>query len=192
MDVRFVGSVLRLEDLPRDGRPEIALAGRSNVGKSSLLNTLVQRHNIAKVSKTPGKTRCMNYYLVDNMFYFVDLPGYGFARTSKALRQHWGEVIPAYLGGRSSLRGIIHLIDARHPPMETDKELFHALVQEFRLPVLLVATKSDKLKMSQKKQMLNVIKQHLECPEDTPIVLFSSISGEGKNILWQLIRQLIA
>ena len=189
MEARLIASALRLEDFPPSTKMEIAFAGRSNVGKSSLLNSLIGRKNLAKVSKTPGKTQCINFYEVENKYYFVDLPGYGYARTSMALRQRWGVIIPDYLRSRKNLRCLLQLVDARHPPMPSDQELFDALQNEFRLPVIVVATKSDKINTSRKKQVLNEIKAHFKSTQDYPIVLFSSVTGEGKNAVWQLIRE---
>ncbi len=189
MEARLIASALRLEDFPPSTKLEIAFAGRSNVGKSSLLNSIIGRKKMAKVSKTPGKTQCINFYEVENKYYFVDLPGYGYARTSMALRQRWGVIIPDYLRSRRNLRCVLQLVDARHPPMPSDQELFYALQDEFHLPVIVVATKSDKINASRKRQVISEIKTHLKSAEDFPIVLFSSVTGEGKNALWQLIRE---
>lgn len=187
---RFVVSAMRPEDFPRDRKPEIAFAGRSNVGKSSLLNAMVGRKGLAKTSKTPGKTRTINFFEIDGRFYFVDLPGYGFAKAPRRLKQQWGDLIPQYLKTRADLRMVVHLIDARHPPMPNDYELLD-LLGTIRIPVLLVATKSDKLKPSQRNGSLQRIRQDLELDDDALVVLFSSVTGEGARAVWDVLRERI-
>ncbi|HNR32021.1 MAG TPA: ribosome biogenesis GTP-binding protein YihA/YsxC, partial [Candidatus Hydrogenedentes bacterium] len=142
--VKFVRSVWRAEDHPRDGRPEIAFVGRSNVGKSTLLNALLNRKALAKTSTTPGKTQAINYFNVNDKFYFVDLPGYGFAKVPKQLKEQWLRVMTQYLLERAALRLVVALVDARHEVSPKDVDVLH-LLEDAERPTLIVATKIDKL-----------------------------------------------
>lgn len=145
---------------PRSPRPEIAVSGRSNVGKSSLLNTLLGRKNFARVSKEPGKTRTVNFYLVDDRFYFVDLPGYGYAKVSAEMRGQWRRVIFDYIDGRDAIGGVVQLIDARHAPMKDDLVVLEKLIGSGR-PFLVVMTKADKINRGQRSKVLTVFREHL-------------------------------
>ncbi len=174
----FVSSFVDTKGLPQDNFPEIALVGRSNVGKSSLINKLVNRKNLAKSSSTPGKTRLINYYLINNEWYMVDLPGYGFAKVSKAEKEKWGKMIEKFLSTREQLQGVIQLIDIRHAPSQNDIIMMEWL-QHHELPILLVATKADKVSRNEKHKNLAVINKTLNLlPGQTPIP-FSAESGEG-------------
>lgn len=184
----LIASALSPEDFPPANKPEIAFAGRSNVGKSSLLNTLVGRKGLAQVSKSPGKTQCIHFYEVEGSYRFVDLPGYGYARVSKSLRQQWGVVIPQYIKTRSTLRAVVHVIDSRHDPMESDIELLRFL-REMPVSILFAATKSDKLKSSERRKIVDGLKRGLELNEEDRFVLFSSVTGEGCRELWRAIRE---
>jgi len=183
----FVKSALGPQDCPRDRRPEFAFAGRSNVGKSSLLNRLLRRKGLAKTSKTPGKTRTLNFFSVNGRFYFVDLPGYGYARVPKRLKDTWGSMITTYLTAREPLQMVAHLIDSRHPPTPNDHELL-ALLEEARVPTLLVATKFDKLKSSQRKPAIDAIRADLELDDDALVIPFSSVTGQGVKELWDVVE----
>jgi GTP-binding protein len=167
---------------PKDGKPEIALAGRSNVGKSSLINTFLGRKSLARTSSTPGKTRTINFYGVNDEWYFVDLPGYGYAKASKEDKARWGSFIEAYLTGRRELAGTIHLIDMRHPPMDSDKTMAEWL-RHYGVPVLVVGTKADKLSRGQWAKQTKLIRQGLSLSEQTPVIAFSAVSGAGKDEL---------
>ncbi len=184
----FIKSALLPKDFPRDGRPELAFAGRSNVGKSTLLNKLLNRRGLAKTSKTPGKTRTINFFSVNERFYFVDLPGYGFAKVPKDLKATWGDMITAYLKEREPLRLVAHLIDARHPPTPNDHELLE-LLDDAEVPTLLLATKIDKLKKSQRKASVETIRRDFELDEDALILPVSSETGEGIKELWQVLEE---
>lgn len=185
--VQFVGSFTHLGQLPKRRLPEVAFAGRSNVGKSSLINSLLGKKNIAKTSSTPGKTRQLNYILVNERFYFVDLPGYGFARVSRQEREQWGKLIEQYIKQSASLRLIISIIDVRHGPMESDIELIRWLAFLQR-EVLVVATKADKLSRSQLVQAENRITRAIEAfPVHGP-VFYSARTGTGKKQLWKSIE----
>ncbi len=187
VSARFVKSAMLPQDFPREGYPEIAFAGRSNVGKSSLLNSLLGRKGLAKTSKTPGKTRTVNFFAVNERFYFVDLPGYGYARVARSLKETWGRMITSYVAEREALRLVVQLIDARHPPTPNDHELL-ALLDEARVPTLLVATKFDKLKQSERHHTLKVIQKELELDEEAALIPCSSVTGEGIKELWSFIE----
>ncbi|HOJ33773.1 MAG TPA: ribosome biogenesis GTP-binding protein YihA/YsxC [Candidatus Hydrogenedentes bacterium] len=184
----LIASALSPEDFPPANKPEIAFAGRSNVGKSSLLNALVGRKGLAQVSKSPGKTQCIHFYEIDGKFRFVDLPGYGFARVSKSLRQQWGVVIPQYIKTRPTLRAVVHVIDSRHAPMESDIELLQFL-REIPVSILFAATKSDKLKSSERSKVVDVLKRGLALNEEDRFFLFSSVTREGCRELWRAIQE---
>jgi len=182
----YVKSAILPEHFPRDGRPEIAFAGRSNVGKSTLLNVLLNKNNLAKTSKRPGKTQMINFFDVNGNIYFVDLPGYGFAKVSKALREEWGRAITDYLATRNTLRIVAHLIDIRHKPSQNDHELLD-LLEEAKVPTVLVATKIDKLGAAERLRYLDALAEELDFDDDVPIIPFSAISKEGLRELWNTI-----
>lgn len=182
----FIISAVGPKQYPTDGLPEIALAGRSNVGKSSLINALINRKNLARTSSKPGKTQTLNFYKIEEQFYFVDLPGYGFARVSKAEREKWGKMIEHYLSKREQLRMVIHLIDVRHPPTKDDQMMYEWL-QHFQVPTLVVATKADKISKGQWQKHLKVIKETLALSPHTPLLLFSAETKHGKDEVWQEI-----
>jgi GTP-binding protein len=184
----FVKSALRPEDFPRDGRPEIAFAGRSNVGKSSLLNRLLKRKGLAKTSKSPGKTRTINFFDVNGKLYFVDLPGYGYAKAPKAMQATWAKVLTGYLAGRESLRLVAALLDARHKPTQRDLDLLE-LLGEAGLPTVIVATKVDKLKRAERTRALRVLRETLDLDEESLLIPFSAVTGEGCRELWQVIEE---
>lgn len=173
---QFIGSFVNLGQLPEGELPEIALVGRSNVGKSSLINKLVNRRNLAKSSSTPGKTRTINYYLIDEQWYLVDLPGYGYARVSKTEKEKWGQMIETYLHNRTQLQGVIQLLDIRHAPNENDF-LMKNWLQQSGVPLLLVATKADKVSRGARGKNLAVIRKTLNLVA-TPLC-FSAQTGEG-------------
>lgn len=188
--VDFKISAAGKNQFPREGLPEIAFVGRSNVGKSSLLNTLVGRRNLARVSQTPGKTRLINFFLVNDRFYLVDLPGYGFARVSKDVKLQWGKLIETYLRERRELIGVVQLIDLRHPPFVADGQMLNAL-GEFRLPLIIVATKADKISRGRRQEQVKQIRSLLHLPADFPVICHSVKTGEGREELLALIQQLL-
>lgn len=181
----------RKDQLPDSDFMEIAFAGKSNVGKSSLLNSLINRKALARTSSKPGKTQTINFYNVEEQLYFVDLPGYGYAKVSQAERQRWGRFIEEYLSGRQQLRQVVLLVDIRHQPGENDRIMYDWMVYEGFQP-LIVATKLDKLKRSQVKKHLNVIQKAFKMPDQKNIIPFSATTKQGKEEIWNYFDQLLA
>src|SRR5665647_335108 len=186
----FVSSYVDIISLPVDNLPEIAMVGRSNVGKSSLINKVVNRKNLAKSSSTPGKTRTINYYILNSEWYMVDLPGYGFARVSKAEREKWGRMIEKYLSNRGQLRGVVQLLDIRHPPTENDIKMKQWL-EHYEIPILLVATKTDKVSRNEKNKNIAVIKKTLNLSPDQLPIAFSAESGEGLAEVKEALEEIL-
>lgn len=170
--------------------PEIAFSGRSNVGKSSLLNTLVRRKSFARVSSTPGKTREINFFRVNEAFHLVDLPGYGYARVSKAARDAWRPLIEGYLRTSEHLRGVVQLIDSRHPPSDDDHRMMHYLAS-IGVPTIVVATKVDKLKRAERAPTLGALAAQLGVDDDQ-LIPFSAHTGEGRDELAEAIVSLLS
>ena len=183
---KFVKSALKREEYPRDRRPEVAFVGRSNVGKSTLLNTLLGRQGLAKTSGTPGKTQTINFFDVNGSIYFVDLPGYGYAKVPKQLKAQWNRVMVEYVQDREPLCMVAALVDARHEPTAQDHEML-AILDEAEVPTLVVATKIDKLKRSQRKTNLERIRRSLDLDDDALVLPFSGVSKEGLRELWDVI-----
>lgn len=175
----FIVSAVGEGDLPADGLPEVALAGRSNVGKSSLINRLVQRRHLARTSSAPGKTQQLNYYRIDGALYLVDLPGYGFVRGGVALRHRLGRLVETYLERRQELRAILQLVDARHGPTELDLSMLGWLKGRPQ-PFLLVFTKIDKLSRQQLQRRLGQLAAAGDLA-GVPYLLFSAVTGEGRE-----------
>ncbi len=172
----YAVSAVREDQCPKDNVPEIALAGRSNVGKSSLINTLLKRKNLARTSSQPGKTQTLNFYIVNEEFYLVDVPGYGYAKVSQKQREAFGEMIQDYLETRPNLKGLIILVDARHEPTKDDIAMYD-YAQYLNLPILVVCTKMDKIKKSQVNKVLSNLKKHLDLNyENVSVLTFSSVS----------------
>ncbi|MCL5056996.1 MAG: ribosome biogenesis GTP-binding protein YihA/YsxC [Actinobacteria bacterium] len=182
----FIKSANGLKDCPAGEFPEIALAGRSNVGKSSFFNRMVNRKSLARTSNTPGRTRLINYFLVNGSFYLVDLPGYGYARVPEKMKVEWGKNIRDYLENRGNLEGVVLLLDIRHRPTEMDVNL-HGWLEQAGIPVILVATKADKLSKSQALNQLNIIRKSLDLDDERPLVPFSAKTGQGRDELWNII-----
>ncbi|AHF19514.1 MAG: ribosome biogenesis GTP-binding protein YihA/YsxC [Leuconostoc mesenteroides] len=188
-NVEMVMSAVSASQYPTDGKPEIALVGRSNVGKSSLTNTLIQRKNFARTSSQPGKTQTLNFYDVEDKLYFVDVPGYGYAKVSKAQREAFGVMIEEYITSRKQLRGVISLVDARHEPSEDDISMYEWL-HYYNIPILVVATKSDKISRGKFNKAESVIKKALSFDnEDSDFQFFSSETKYGKDEVWRWIEQ---
>ena len=172
----YAVSAVREDQYPKDDLPEIALSGRSNVGKSSLINTLLNRKNLARTSSQPGKTQTLNFYLVNDEVYLVDVPGYGYARVSQKKRQEFGEMIQDYLETRPNLKGLVILIDSRHEPTKDDIAMYN-YAQYLNLPILVVCTKIDKIKRSQVNKVMSRLKKNIDLNYDHVTVLtFSSVT----------------
>ena len=189
--VEFAGSLFDAgAPLPGD-LPQVAFSGRSNVGKSSLINVLLRRtrKKIARVSATPGKTRSLNFYLVNDRFFLVDLPGFGFAKVSARVRQSWRKLVEEYLVGEPKLRGVVHLVDSRHDPTATDLEMVEFLAAR-GLPTLVVLTKMDKLKRMAREKVVATAVERLKVDEDQ-VLNFSSKTGQGREELLAALDDLI-
>ncbi|NLB88150.1 MAG: YihA family ribosome biogenesis GTP-binding protein [Syntrophomonadaceae bacterium] len=186
----FVGSFVSFDQLPEDNLPEIALVGRSNVGKSSLINKILNRKKLAKSSSTPGKTRTINYYLINNEWYLVDLPGYGYAKVSKAEQARWAKMIETYLAKRESLRGVMHLIDIRHPPTNNDITMKDWLMS-VELPVLVVATKADKISRGAQSKHLAQIRRGLDMQSGIIPIAFSAETGQGVEEVHKALEEIL-
>ncbi|MCC8067962.1 MAG: ribosome biogenesis GTP-binding protein YihA/YsxC [Clostridiales bacterium] len=175
--------------LPENTRPEVAFAGKSNVGKSSLINTLMNRKSLARTSSQPGKTQTINYYNVNRELYLVDLPGYGYAKVPQSEKEKWGRMIERYLHTSSQLRAVFLLIDIRHEPGANDKTMYEWICANGYEPVIL-ATKLDKIKRSQLQKQLKLIREGLGVRSGTQMIPFSSQTKQGREEVWKLIEEL--
>lgn len=173
--------------LPENDKMEIAFAGKSNVGKSSLINTMMNRKSYARTSQQPGKTQTINFYNINDAMYFVDLPGYGYAKVTLETKKKWGKMIENYLLKSEKLRIIFLLIDIRHEPSQNDVDMYEWILHYGFNPII-VATKSDKLKRSQLQKHISVIRKKLNCIEGTPIIPFSSLNKSGRDEVWEYIE----
>lgn len=178
----FITSAVKKNQYPLDNRIEIAFVGRSNVGKSSIINALTNRKKLAKVSQTPGKTRLINFFLINDDFYLVDLPGYGYAKVSKEEKDSWGRTIETYLTSREQLRRVVLLVDSRHKPTGDDI-LMHEWIKHFGYDVIVVATKSDKLTRNELKKNEKLIRETLKLDIGDKLYFFSSLNKNGKDEL---------
>ena len=184
---RYELTAVKPEQYPLSNIPEIALVGRSNVGKSTIINTLLNRKNLARVSSEPGKTRGINFYNIDDALYFVDLPGYGYAKVSKGEKAFWGNIIETYLNSRRQLEMVVMLVDIRHAPSEDDKVMYKWILQH-GLSHMVVATKMDKIPRSQVRNRMQDIKQVLGLSEGIVVIPFSSETRQGKDEIWTAIK----
>ncbi len=176
--------------LPDNACPEIAFAGKSNVGKSSLINALMNRKSYARTSATPGKTQTINYYNINRELYLVDLPGYGYAKVSEKEKQQWGKLIERYLYSSKQLKAVFLLIDIRHDPSANDKMMYDWIVSKGYRPII-IATKLDKIKRSQKEKHLKAIRQGIGVLPETEIVPFSALSKQGRDEIWELMERYV-
>ncbi len=186
LSIELKKTILKIQDAPRNRKPEIAFAGKSNVGKSSLLNAMWGHKNLAKTSSTPGKTQTINFFEVNQKFYMVDLPGYGYAKVPMRIKEQWNKLMFDYLTQSDKLKLVVVLIDTRHGPSEKDLILFDFL-EEHRIPTLIVATKIDKLGNAQRKIQLEKIRKDLNLDEEAIILPFSAVTKEGVAPLWKVI-----
>jgi GTP-binding protein len=184
----FVKSAFKEADWPKDPRPEIAFLGRSNVGKSSLINSLLMVRGLARTSSTPGRTQSLNFFSIDNQFRFVDVPGFGYARVPQNIRSTWGDMVTSYLANRSQLVLSIHIVDSRHEPTKQDLQL-HEWLEHSNKPRLIVATKSDKLSNNELRKNLEHIARVLG---DDSVVAYSTKNGRGRDELWRAIKSALS
>jgi len=182
-------SAVKREQYPDESFPEIAFAGRSNVGKSSIINMLVNMRKLARTSSSPGKTQTINFYRINNAFGFVDLPGYGYAKVSKTSKEQWAKMIDTYLNNRPNLLDVLQLVDIRHTPTPQDKQMY-SWIKQFGFNGIVIATKLDKITRSQRQKHLKVIREELQMNEDDLLIPVSSDNREGKEALWNAITEI--
>lgn len=185
-NAEIVLSAVSKAQYPQDDMPEIALAGRSNVGKSSFINTLLGRKNLARTSSKPGKTQQLNFYNIDDRLRFVDVPGYGYAKVSKSERAKWGKMIEEYLTSRDNLRAVVSLVDLRHDPTADDVQMYEFL-KYYEIPVIIVATKADKIPRGKWNKHEAAIKKKLNFETSDAFVIFSSETRQGFDLAWDAI-----
>ncbi len=191
-NVEITTSAVKPSQYPQTDIPEIAFVGRSNVGKSSLTNSLINRRPFARTSSQPGKTQTLNFYKVEEQVFFVDVPGYGYAKVSKKMREEFGQMIETYLTERPQLKGVISLVDARHEPSEEDIAMYNWLTY-YNIPVLVVATKADKIARGKWNKAESVIKKALEFDRETSAFqMFSAVTKSGKDEVWAWIEERMA
>lgn len=186
-NVEFVTSAVRRSQYPVDKRSEFLLVGRSNVGKSSFINTLVNRKNLARISAIPGKTQTLNFYLINESFYLVDVPGYGFAKVSRGLKNKFGLIIEDYLKERDNLKMVFMLIDFRHKPTNDDVMMYDYL-KYYNIPVTIIATKSDKVSRNSYDKNKKIIKDTLKLADEDNLILFSTVTKDGKQDIYGTIE----
>ena len=189
--VNFVTSAVRRSQYPDDKKVEFLLVGRSNVGKSSFINTLVNRKNIARTSAIPGKTQTLNFYLINDLFYLVDVPGYGFAKVSKKLKNKFGMIIEDYLKERENLKMVFMLVDFRHKPTEDDVLMYNYL-KYYNIPVTIIATKSDKVSKNNYEKNKKIIRDTLKMVDGDGLILFSMVNKNGKQDVHNIIIDILS
>lgn len=186
-NVELVISAVRPEQYPEDGLPEFALAGRSNVGKSSFINRMIGRKSMARTSSKPGKTQTLNFYKIEEQLFFVDVPGYGYAKVSKTEREAWGKMIERYITGREELKAVIQIVDLRHPPTADDCMMYDFL-KHYNIPCIIIATKADKIPKGKWDKHKKVVKDTLGMDKNDPLIVFSSEMGLGFDEVWRTIE----
>lgn len=187
-NAEIVISAVKPEQYPDSSLPEFALAGRSNVGKSSFINKMLNRKALARISSKPGKTQTLNFYIIEDSLYFVDVPGYGYAKVSKTERVMWGKMIETYITTRKQLKAVILIVDLRHPPSADDRMMYDFL-KHYQIPCIVIATKADKIPKGKWQKHLKITKETLEFDPHDEIIIFSSETGEGKDAAWQAISR---
>lgn len=188
--VDLIISAVRRSQYPTDNKPEFLLVGRSNVGKSSFINTLINRKNYARTSSSPGKTQTINFYLVNEKFYLVDAPGYGFAKLGKAKKKKFGLMMEDYLTNRDALKQVFMLIDFRHRPSKDDK-LMYEFLKHYQIPVTIVATKADKVGITKQQSQRTLILNDLDLVVGDDFVIFSNVTKDGKHDIQEKIERII-
>lgn len=186
-NVEMIGSFVRPEQFPEDGLPEFALAGRSNVGKSSFINRMIGRKAMARISSKPGKTQQLNFYKIEEQLFFVDVPGYGYAKVSKAERAAWGKMIEKYFMSREPLKAVVLIVDLRHSPTADDRMMYDFL-KHYNIPVIVIATKADKIPKGKWDKHKKIVKETLDMDPSDPLLVFSSEKGLGFEQAWQEIE----
>ena len=186
VSAEFIKSAVHERGFPKEKFPEMAFVGRSNVGKSSLINTLIGRKGLAKTSSTPGRTRLVNFFRINHKLTFVDLPGYGYAKVAASLREEWGPMIEGYLEKRDNLKGVVLIMDIRRPP-EKEEEMLIEFLSSLEIPVVFALTKVDKLSGNERARQLKLFKTGL----NGIAIPFSATTGEGKDEMWRAIRELV-
>ncbi|MER1987147.1 MAG: ribosome biogenesis GTP-binding protein YihA/YsxC [Solibacillus sp.] len=186
-NVEMIGSFVRPEQFPEDGLPEFALAGRSNVGKSSFINRMIGRKAMARISSKPGKTQQLNFYKIEEQLFFVDVPGYGYAKVSKSERAAWGKMIEKYFMSREPLKAVVLIVDLRHSPTADDRMMYDFL-KHYNIPVIVVATKADKIPKGKWDKHKKIVKETLDMEPGDPLLVFSSEKGLGFEEAWQEIE----
>ncbi|KOS60436.1 YihA family ribosome biogenesis GTP-binding protein [Lysinibacillus agricola] len=186
-NVEMVISAVRPDQYPEDGLPEFALAGRSNVGKSSFINRMIGRKALARISSKPGKTQTLNFYKIEEQLFFVDVPGYGYAKVSKTEREAWGKMIERYLTGRQELKAVVQIVDLRHPPTDDDCMMYDFL-KHYNIPCIVIATKADKIPKGKWDKHKKVVKETLDMDKNDPLIVFSSEKGLGFEEAWRTIE----
>lgn len=183
-------SAVKKEQYPKTNLPEIALAGRSNVGKSSFINQIIGRKNLVRTSSKPGKTRTLNFYLINDAFYFVDVPGYGYAKVSKREREKWGQMMEEYFETREQLQLVVLIVDLRHEPTREDIQMVE-YVNYLNIPLLIVATKLDKIPKTKRERNINQLKKTFSTNEQIQVIPFSAVTGENKELVWEALENYI-
>lgn len=176
--------------LPDNNRPEVAFAGKSNVGKSSLINALMNRKSLARTSSQPGKTQTINFYNINNEIYFVDLPGYGYARASEQVKVQWGKMVENYLHRSRQLKAVFLLVDIRHKPSENDCMMHNWIKSQGYRPII-IATKLDKINRSQIQKQVKLLRETLEVEKDTCIIPFSAVTRQGREEIYEIIEEIL-
>ncbi|WP_239748121.1 MULTISPECIES: ribosome biogenesis GTP-binding protein YihA/YsxC [unclassified Mammaliicoccus] len=189
-NVDIIISAVDPKQYPETGLPEIALSGRSNVGKSTFINTLISRKKVARTSSKPGKTQTLNFYNIDEQLIFVDVPGYGYAKVSKKQREQFGKMIEQYLTTREALRCVIQLVDIRHKPTQDDVLMYNYL-KHFEIPTIVIATKEDKIPKGKVQKHLKIIRQTLELDPEDKLISYSSLNKDKTDNIWALLSQFI-
>ena len=187
-NVELVISAVRPDQYPEDGLPEFALAGRSNVGKSSFINKMIGRKSMARISSKPGKTQTLNFYKIEEQLFYVDVPGYGYAKVSKSEREAWGKMIERYITDREQLKAVIQIVDLRHAPSRDDVAMYD-FMKHYGIPCIIIATKADKIPKGKWDKHKKIVRETLDMDKRDPLIVFSSETGLGKDAAWQEIEK---